>query len=435
MTKRILVIQVAALGFEHLVKYLGCDSFHGQKVRPARSVFPGLTCPAQATFRTATNPGSHGMVFNGHYIRELRRPMFWEQSSRLVEGRRIWEGFRGQGGRVGMLFWQQSLGESVDVLLSPAPIHTHGGGLVDAVYSRPDDLYDTISRKVGSPFKLRNYWGPLASNAASRWICAATAALLDMPEERPELLLTYLPHLDYALQRYRPGSLRSRLAFRELVTMLETLHRAAEAADYDVIVFGDYAIGDAKEVVYPNRTLLESGAFRVRKIGARHYPDFHRSDAFAVVDHEVACVFVDDPGDVAGVQAALVDPLGRYDVLDREKMSELGVANPRAGELLLVGRPGTWFAYPWWHDRNEAPDYASHVDIHNKPGYDPCELFFGWPPPSVGQNPNRIKGSHGVADGTREVAWWATWDLGPDIDDLIDLARGVEESLDGTQPG
>jgi hypothetical protein len=43
----------------------------------------------------------------------------------------------------------------------------------------------------------------------------------------------------------------------------------------------------------------------------------------------------------------------------------------------------SWFAYPYWLDQGAAPDFARTVDIHRKPGYDPCELFFDpslwWP--------------------------------------------------------
>ncbi len=51
--------------------------------------------------------------------------------------------------------------------------------------------------------------------------------------------------------------------------------------------------------------------------------------------------------------------------------------------MLLLADPAAWFAYPFWLDDGLAPDYARTVDIHRKPGYDPCELFFDpalwWP--------------------------------------------------------
>jgi hypothetical protein len=51
--------------------------------------------------------------------------------------------------------------------------------------------------------------------------------------------------------------------------------------------------------------------------------------------------------------------------------------------VVLLSKPDAWFAYPFWLDDRYAPDYARTVDIHRKPGYDPCELFFDpklwWP--------------------------------------------------------
>ena len=37
--------------------------------------------------------------------------------------------------------------------------------------------------------------------------------------------------------------------------------------------------------------------------------------------------------------------------------------------------PDAWFSYYYWLDDARAPDFARTVDIHRKPGYDPCELF------------------------------------------------------------
>ena len=50
---------------------------------------------------------------------------------------------------------------------------------------------------------------------------------------------------------------------------------------------------------------------------------------------------------------------------------------------MVLSEPDAWFAYPYWLDDRLAPDFARTVDIHRKPGYDPCELFFDpdlwWP--------------------------------------------------------
>ena len=60
-------------------------------------------------------------------------------------------------------------------------------------------------------------------------------------------------------------------------------------------------------------------------------------------------------------------------ILDKK---ESGLDHARSGELVVLAERGAWFAYPYWLDDSKAPDFARTVDIHRKPGYDPCELFF-----------------------------------------------------------
>ncbi|OGV79786.1 MAG: hypothetical protein A3K19_00540 [Lentisphaerae bacterium RIFOXYB12_FULL_65_16] len=420
--KKLLVVDVAALG--------RTLAWAGPAFRLTQSVFPALTCPVQASFRTASPPGAHGMVANGFFFRGLRRTLFWEQSAALVQGERIWSGFRRCGGRVSMLFWQQSLGEDVDLVLSPAPIHKHHGGMIQDCYSQPPGLYAKLAERLG-PFKLRQYWGPLASVRVGDWIADATVAVLEDPAVAPDLCLTYLPTLDYDLQRTAACEAGSEAApWPAVARQLDRLFNAARNRGYEVLVFGDYRMARVNGAVFPNRALLQAGLMQARKVRGMLYPDLYSSRAFAMVDHEVAHVYVRSEADVPRVAEVLRACDGVGDVLDRTAQRECGVAHANSGELVLVAREGTWFAYPWWQDRAEAPDYASHVDIHSKPGYDPCELFFGWPPPSVSQDPARVRGSHGRTGTGREVAWAATFDLGEAPANLVGLAAGVKRWLD-----
>jgi len=430
MPKRLLVIQVAGLGYEFFVRQNGGEEWGGLRFRPAESVFPAVTCTVQASFRTAAPPSQHGMVFNGVWSREMRRPMFWEQSSALVKGPRIWDGLRAAGKKVGMLFWQQSLGEDVDLLLSPAPVHKHHGGMIEDVYSRPTGLYQELVRRIGKRFKLRSYWGPLTSWTSTRWIIAATAEIMAMPEIAPDLLLTYLPHLDYMLLRYGPSSKRTDWVTLPLWVELPALVTKARSAGYEVLILGDYAFADVQRALAPNRLLREDGLLAVRTVGGRLYPDFHYSRAFAVVDHEVAHIYVRDPADVAEVAKAFLGMDGVGEVLMGDALASHGIAHRNTGEVVLVAAEGCWFAYPWWTGRRERPDYATHVDIHSKPGFDPCELFFGWPPPfAISTDATRVKGSHGRVGKGREVAWAATFDIGAAPGDLIGLAKAVQSVM------
>jgi hypothetical protein len=52
-----------------------------------------------------------------------------------------------------------------------------------------------------------------------------------------------------------------------------------------------------------------------------------------------------------------------------------GVATGRAGDFIAIAAADAWFTYYFWKDDAVAPDYARTIDIHRKPGYDPCELF------------------------------------------------------------
>jgi hypothetical protein len=491
--KRLLVIQVAAMGHE-LLRENGALQWQGLEFAGAQSVFPALTCVAQASFRTGMPPMRHGMIANGVFDRRLNRPMFWEQSARLVEGARIWENFRARGGRVGMMFWQQSLGEAVDMVLSPAPIHKHHGGMIQDCYSQPPGLYGRLCERLGGAFKLRQYWGPLASAKVGDWTARATAEVMADRQLAPELLLTYLPSLDYDLQRFGPHAAKSQAALQKTLAQLDVMVQAARREGYDVLIFGDYAIADVSAAVFPNRALLEAGLMTTRNVRGMLYPDFHTSRAFAMVDHEIAHVYVRAPADLDAAKQALQKLPGVAEVqlgagetparragetpaahADRMsathdgetpsphagkmpathegetpsphagkmpathegetpsphagKMPATHATHANAGELVILAKEGHWFAYPWWTDKREAPDFAGHVDIHNKPGYDPCELFFGWPPPSVSQDATRIRGSHGRVGPGREVAWASTLPLAP-AGSLIDLAAAVGRWLD-----
>lgn len=425
--KKLLVIQVAALGWDLIERHRELSS--NLSFQPLEPVFPAVTCTAQATFRTAALPCDHGMVGNGIYFRDLQKPMFWEQAASLVHGERIWSAFREQGGTVGMMFWQQSLGEDVDMVLSPKPIHKHGGGMVQDCYSQPDDLYHRLCHEVGRSFNLMHYWGPLASRKSSDWITAATEAVL-RSEGAPELLLCYLPHLDYDLQRYGPDSRQAAVALSALMGYLQRLVQTAEHHGYDFLVFGDYAIQPVTHgTVYPNRALRDAGLFHVRTVKGRSYPDYDAGPAVAIVDHEIAHVVTRGAGatEKAGEVLAALDGVER--VLDRAAQKDLGLDHPRSGDLVLLAEEGTWFAYPWWTAPREAPDYATHVDIHNKPGYDPCELFFGWPPPSVSTNTSRVRGSHGRVGWGRATGWATTLKLPAEPTSLVALAGQVKEWL------
>jgi predicted AlkP superfamily pyrophosphatase or phosphodiesterase len=127
--------------------------------------------------------------------------------------------------------------------------------------------------------------------------------------------------------------------------------------------------------VHPNRILRSAGLINYRMELGREVLDIGGSEAFAMADHQISHVYVRDPGRIAEVRALFEGVPGVGEVLDEEGKREYGLDHDRAGELVLIAEPDSWFTYYYWEDDARAPDYARTVDIHRKPGYDPVELF------------------------------------------------------------
>ena len=428
MDLKILLLQIAALGYNFIQENLGSHKLLDLTIKPLEGLFPAVTCPVQATIRTGCPPAQNGIIGNGFFFKEQWKPLFWEQSSRLIQGGRIWDTFRSCGGKVGQMFIQQSLGPESDLVLSPAPIHKHHGGMILDCFSEPPSLNYRLKKELGAVFPLHHYWGPLASKKSSQWIIKAVMSV--MRNEKPDFLYSYVPHLDYALQRFGPHSEKSRKAFRELYSFLEEVLGAAKRENYRVIVFGDYPITPAHSVIFPNKILFEAGLFKTRCIKGKQYPNFYTSTAFCIVDHQIAHVHVFEPNGLDEVKAVIENISGVDKVLDHEGQTAFGLDHPRSGDLVLVAEPGYWFDYRWWDNKKGAPDFASHIDIHNKPGYDPCELLWGWPPPSVCQNPFRIKGTHGRVDANEPVFYATDLDLPSSPQTLLELSQNIKKLLD-----
>lgn len=424
MTDRWLIVSVAGLGWKDL-EARKLTKQAGFSFIPADSVFPAVTCTAQASFRTASTARQHGMTSNGTFSRPFRKAACWEQAASLVEGPRIWDTARSAGRTVGMFFWQQSLGESADAIISPAPIHKHGGGMIMENYTLPAALGQQLQAACRT-FPLHRYWGPLASPKVGDAVVKSVEIALDTPS--PDIAFAYLPTLDYDLQRYGPSDARCARSFLLLKAQLTRLASLAERQGRHMLVFGDYPIGPVSNLpAFPNATLRQTGFFNVRHVRGMAYPDIYSSRAFALADHEIAHVYIPNPADIEPVRTCLEATNEYESVAVKTPDCEWGHAS--AGELLLTAKAGSWCAYPWWTHKREAPDYATHVDIHSKPGYDPCELFFGsFFPPGTCQDASRIRGTHGRHG---QIAFATSKPL-PDLPSnptMINIAQSLAKTL------
>jgi predicted AlkP superfamily pyrophosphatase or phosphodiesterase len=359
-----------ALAHMPRLQRLAADGFQAQ----LDPVLPAVTCSVQSTMLTGLPPSEHGIVGNGWYFRDLGEVFLWRQHNALVQGEKVWETARRAkpGFRAANLCWWYAMGASTDLTVTPRPIYHADGAKSPDCYTDPPELHDRLTGTLGD-FPLFTYWGPTASIASSKWI--ADAAKLVLASEPLDLLLVYLPHLDYDLQRFGPEGPEAIAAAGELDAVAGDLVEHVRARGHQVVVLSEYGITPARRPVEINRALRRAGLLRVYTQAGMEYLDPWTSRAFAVADHQIAHVYVKDPRDVEVARAALQIP-GIADLLDEEGKQAAGLAHERSGELVALAERDAWFAYHYWLDSERAPDFARGVEIHRKPGYDPNELFF-----------------------------------------------------------
>jgi predicted AlkP superfamily pyrophosphatase or phosphodiesterase len=218
---------------------------------------------------------------------------------------------------------------------------------------------------------------------------------------RPNFFYIYIPHLDYAAQKSGPNSGPARAALAELDAQLAKLVAGMEATYGESplwLVAGEYAIVPVDHVAYPNRVLREAGLLTVREAEDGEHLDLTESRAWALADHQIAHVFVQDPTPAAMKRIAglFAKQPGIAEVLTGKGLAKYQLDHPRSGDLVLVSEPHSWQAYYWWLSDDRAPGFARSVDIHRKPGYDPVELFFDARTKSTPLNAGLVKGSHGA---------------------------------------
>jgi len=373
MNDKVLVLNIVALTprlLEHMPR-LRRVAERGYRAT-LDTVLPAVTCTAQSTYLTGLLPSEHGIVGNGWLFRDLGDVLLWRQHSGLVEGERVWETIRQHrpGYRVANVCWWYAMGADVDTTITPRPEYHADGRKEPDCWTWPPSLHDELVAELG-PFPLFTFWGPGANIESSKWIIGATRRVL--PDH--DMTFSYIPHLDYDLQRYGSSGPEAVRAAREVDEALAPLLDDAEAMGATVVVLSEYGITDVDQPVDVNRALRRAGLLHVHRNSTGEILDTWTSRAFAVADHQVAHVYVRKPEDVPAVRDLLAALPGVEQVLDEEGKRTHGLDHPRSGELVLIAEPRAWFTYYYWLDDKDAPDFARLVEIHKKPGYDPVELF------------------------------------------------------------
>ncbi|MDF5722934.1 MAG: alkaline phosphatase family protein [Rhizonema sp. PD37] len=341
---------------------------------PISPVLPAVTCSVQATYLTGKMPTEHGIVANGWYFRDECEIKFWRQSNKLIQAPLLWDMARKQDPSFtcANLFWWYNMYSTVDYGITPRPMYPADGRKIPDIYTQPQEWRIHLQTELGQ-FPLFNFWGPNTSIRCSQWI--ADSAKWVEEQSNPTLTLIYLPHLDYCLQKFGPDQNLIAKDLLEIDTLCGDLITYYEDRGTQVIVLSEYGISSVSQPIHLNRMLRENGLLSVREELGRELLDPGASKAFAVADHQIAHVYVNDPFYIPKVRSLLEETEGIAHVLDDTEKSSYHLDHPRSGELVAIAQPNAWFTYYYWLDDRRAPDFARTVDIHRKPGYDPVELF------------------------------------------------------------
>jgi predicted AlkP superfamily pyrophosphatase or phosphodiesterase len=371
--RRTVVLNVVGLTNE-LLKKMPRLSAWAEKMNCStiESLLPAVTCSMQATYLTGTSPTEHGIVGNGWYFKDECEIKFWRQSNRLVQKPKIWELARAidPDFTCANLFWWYNMYSSADIAVTPRPMYPADGRKIPDIYTQPANLREELQQELG-PFPLFDFWGPKTSIRSSRWI--AEAAKRTETRFRPTLSLVYLPHLDYGLQRHGPTSPLIERDLTEIDNLAVELIDFYRQHDVEILILSEYGVSGVSHPVALNRVLRTQGYIQAREELGHELLDAGASKAFAVADHQLAHVYVNDRSCLSAVRTLLEKQDGVEAVFSREEVGELN--HPRSGDLIAVAEEGAWFSYYYWLDDGKAPDFSRTVDIHRKPGYDPVELF------------------------------------------------------------
>ncbi|MBE9028820.1 alkaline phosphatase family protein [filamentous cyanobacterium LEGE 11480] len=335
---------------------------------------PAVTCTAQAAYLTGKPASDHGIVANGWYFRDECEVKFWRQSNNLVESAKIWDIARQLDPTFtcANLFWWYNMYSTADYTVTPRPMYPADGRKMPDIYTQPADLRSQLQQDLGQ-FPLFKFWGPATTVASSQWI--ADSAKWIEARHSPTLTLVYLPHLDYCAQKIGPDPAAIAPDLQEIDAVVGDLIDFYERRGAQVILLSEYGITPVNQPVHLNRVLREAGLLQVREELGLELPDVGASKAFAVADHQLAHIYINEPDVYDRVKTLLEQTSGVAKVLDDAGKQQYQLDHPRAGELVAVAAPEAWFTYYYWLDDRRAPDFARTVDIHRKPGYDPVELF------------------------------------------------------------
>lgn len=411
------------------------DYVSKRKLQLIAPMLPAVTTSVQSTYVTGKWPAEHGIVGNGWYDKTDSEIKFWKQSNKLVQSEKIWDKAKREDPSftVSKMFWWYNMYSTADYSATPRPNYLADGRKMPDCYTHPASLRDELQKELGQ-FPLFKFWGPVTDITSTQWI--ADASIYTDKKYDPKLTLIYLPHLDYCLQKYGIDTAKIQTHLNEIDKVVEGLIRHYSSVGARVILLSEYGISDVSKPIHVNRVLRQNNLLGIRIERGLELLDPGASKAFAVADHQVAHVYVNDPSVYEKVEQVVSNIPEVSKVLDKEQQKNYHLDHERSGDFVLIAGRHSWFTYYFWLDDAVAPDYARVVDIHKKPGYDPVELFMSskaragykllrkkaglrYVMDVIPLDADLVRGSHGAVDVEEKFYPVLITDKGYDKDNIV----------------
>ena len=318
--------------------------------------FPAVTCTAQSNYLTGTNA-----VAARHRRQRLVQPRTGR--SPVLEtiqppgaGPKIWDELRARSddspihqSTIANCFWWFNMYSSVDYSITPRPIYPR---------RRPERFSTFIPGRIPSATEIKKdlgefpffgFWGPAAgidtpqgqADCASRWIAESAKWIENKysPDAEPDL--SAASGLQFATawavrivesfhgcigQRFDDSTIDDSTNpaihrdLREIDAIVGDLIDFFGKRGVQVVLLSEYGITNVDTPVHLNRIFREHGWLAVKEELGLEILDAGASKVFAVADHQVAHIYLNDPSLEKSVRELL------------EKTPRRGKSSGRSGE-------------------------------------------------------------------------------------------------------
>src|SRR5204863_854067 len=112
-----------------------------------------------------------------------------------------------------------------------------------------------------------------------------------------------------------------------------------------VILLSEYGITAVDAPIHLNRLFRSAGWLSMKDELGLEILDCGASKVFAVADHQIAHIYLNERILEKQVRELLEKQTGVEQVLGKVEKEELGIEHPRAGDLIAVATENAWFTY------------------------------------------------------------------------------------------